>query len=198
MTTKEETKKWKDNIPVVGFGISCGINMMMITTCLFDYSVDLYVVNEEGFEPSRLLFLGEYYRWRGSAPVLGTVLSAILLPLPFVLFGMIRDCLRSVFGWEQATLLRHIADIGTVCTLLGCILPMVITKVIPAQDDVIEQCTEEHVYGVRENCATAAKELPQQHLVMLILNIAMLGWDVAKYIGNRREIEAVSNSKKVE
>ena len=174
------TPPFKDNIPWAGLAVGCVVNGFMVTQCVFDYSVDLYAT--AGFpatvDAERLSFLAAYYGWRlNSPPLLGPIGLALLLPLPVFLVLMARDAAQSLFGWRQATALRHAADctqFGTICVIVAVLA----TLVLPGQSAVLDQCPHE------KQCAEVAAALTPAHLAMLLLNLVMCTCEFVKFAGN--------------
>lgn len=193
----------KPPVPVSALGVACVVNTFMTACALFDYSATIYATSAiqsdaAGENAERLRFLADYYAWRGAAPIISNLLLVLLVPLPFVLFGFLRDTLAALLGLRRATTLRHAADVTQTALLLCVLLPVVFLCLVPAQDAYVLECTGASLIGggplrwraraaARSQCSSHASALCQFHLTLVLLNLAMLLCDVAKYVGNVEE-----------
>ena len=185
---------------VSALGVACVVNTFMTACALFDYSATIYATSAiqsdaAGENAERLRFLADYYAWCGAAPVISLVL---LVPLPFVLFGFLRDTLAALLSLRRATTLRHAADVTQTVLLLCVLLPVVFVSLVPAQDAYVLECSGASLIGggplrwraraaARSQCSSHASALCQFHLTLALLNLALLLCDVAKYVGNVEE-----------
>ena len=173
---------WKENVPVAGLAIGCFINGFFTTNAIVDYSVDSWALAQ----PGRLGFASSFYKWRSEAPVISVMMVVLLVPLPFILFDVAKGAAQSVFGWRRATTLRHAGDVMQCC-LFACLLPYVITTVIPAQDALVAMDSACGA-GARPReaaaCEAAVNQLLTPHIVLVVLNVLLLCCDIAKYNGN--------------
>eukprot|EP00316_Scyphosphaera_apsteinii_P016563 CAMPEP_0119313894 /NCGR_PEP_ID=MMETSP1333-20130426/30814_1 /TAXON_ID=418940 /ORGANISM="Scyphosphaera apsteinii, Strain RCC1455" /LENGTH=203 /DNA_ID=CAMNT_0007318869 /DNA_START=59 /DNA_END=670 /DNA_ORIENTATION=+ len=158
-------------------------NTFFITSSLIDYSIDLWATSSTaGTVESKLAFLGHFYSWRASPPVIGSLLLLLMVLLPFVVYSMIKEAVLSCFGWRHASKTRHAADIIQAVTLLLVILPMLVATVMPAQTGVVEACmpSDNGLLLSLAECQIRADSLLPQHQAMLLLNLLMFGCDIAK------------------
>jgi len=178
---------WKDEISTVALAGACAINTWFCTNCLIDYSADVWALSSEPAEPDRLLFLRNYYSWRGWAPFVTPIFLLLTVPLPILVFNLSRELLASTFGWRRASPLRHLSDVVQALTLIGVILPIGVPAVGRVQGAVIEACAvnKRGKLATPADCQTRAEELLPVHLLMLILNLVMFFCDIAKSTGNR-------------
>jgi hypothetical protein len=102
---------------------------------------------------------------------LSIILLLLLLLLPFAIFGMAREALSSVLGWERAPTMRHVADVVQAVTLLGLILPTVFLKLNPLQVH-LATCTS------RLRASTLRGTQPWQRLTMPTLPSPPRAYDV--------------------
>ena len=101
----------------------------------------------------------------------------MLVGLPGALLDMAFGAWGCVRG-HQASRLRHFADVGQFFTLSCVLLPLVVSQLLPAVASVAA-CS-----AAGEACHRHARHLRDLHAIMLALNVAMLCWDAAKFVGN--------------
>ena len=171
----------KPNVPASGLASGATFNTLFATLAAVDYSVDLFAA---ALPASRLAFLGVYYEWRESPPVLNPLLLLLLLLLPFVIFGFVKDALGALLGWRRASWIRQAADVLQAVTLIGVILPLVITQVAPIQGQIKSVCTPGLLKNSNAACLASLEQATPLHLAMLLLNLVMFSCDIAKFVGN--------------
>lgn len=181
--------------------IACAINAFFTTISLLDYTADRWAVPQGAALPlaaaakGRLLWLAQFYEWRGEDPVIGGLMMLLLLPLPLILVDFAVGAMQSLCGWRRASRTRHAADVAQACTMFFAIVPTVVYEVIGAQAALLADCSAA-TYGssntgaVEAQCVLSAGAAFGAHRKMLGFNLLMFAWDVAKYIGNSKEGEA--------
>ena len=174
---------WKENMPAAGLAIGCFINGFFTTNSLVDYSVDLWA---SAGGTSRLSFATAFYAWRAEAPIVGIIFMMLLPTLPFMLFDVAKSACQTVFGWRQASSLRHAGDLCQFACF-SFLFPYIITTMIPAQSALMElngTCGVGARKPALDACDAALNALLVPHLVVLLLNVLLLCCDIAKYNGN--------------
>ena len=159
---------FKEDIPPAGLGVACGFNSFFVCMSLLDYSADLFVAADP---PARLAFLATYLQWKEWMPVLTPMLAVLLLLIPFMLIGMLRDAAQSCFGWRRAPALRHAADVVQPLALVT-VLSVSIGLLAPAQAEVVATCALNQK-GLPAGCEASAAALRPLHAVVLALNLLL-------------------------
>jgi len=190
-------RPWKKCIPVPALAVGCVINTFFIVSTLFDYSADLFAsegpIDTSPQSLQRLQFVGQYYAWRTSQPVVTTLATCIIPILPFAIFRSIRNAVGTLLRWEQASTLRHVMDVAQCCILLLVILPLVINYKIPTQAALVTACNldlsgasggDVDALGDVMVCAVEAAKMRTVDFRLLMLNITMFICNVCKYAGN--------------
>ena len=127
----------KGNVGTKDFGVALVINCFFAINALTELSAALWALPDDpqgwmrdtspsarglpGGARGRLIFLSSFYEWRSAAPIISTIMTVLLVPLPFVVFGMIKGAAESIFGWKSAPMARQVADVLQPLTLLGLI-----------------------------------------------------------------------------
>lgn len=188
--------KNKPNIAPNELAVACTINAFFTIMSLVEFSADSWAVPDyssalplEAEARSRLQFLAQFYQWRADDPIIGKIMVALLVPLPFLLIAFVTAVLQTLFGWRRASRTRHVADVVQACTLFFVILPTVVKELVPAQEDLMSSCGVA-TYGaspkrsVEWKCLESSFTALWIHRKMLFLNIVMFACDVAKFAGN--------------
>jgi len=168
-------RPWKEEINGAGVAGATFFNTLFLVLALVDYSADLWAFQEPA---SRLSFLASFYKYRAEPPIFQWLLMALSVLIPFVIFGMIKDAVMSIFGLRRAPLLRHVADITQALTL-PCILYASIAVAAPAAEAMIAECATGKKLTVA--CTSTAEALPPLHLFLTIANAVMFACDITKY-----------------
>lgn len=180
----KEAAPWKDNVPAAGLAIGCYINAFFTTNAVVDFSIDQWAASS-----GRVGFATAYYVWRAEAPIISMIFMMLLLPLPFMLFDVAKSAVMTVFGWRQATPLRHAADLLQFACF-SFLLPYIITVMIPAQEALVGldgTCGAGARKSALDACNTALDAVTWPHLVVVLMNVVLLCCDVAKYNGNHEK-----------
>lgn len=168
---------WKDNLAPGDLASACAFNGMFFTMAMLDYSADVWASEDD----TRMAFLVAYVKWKGEMPVFGKMLFALLLMLPLVLFGMVTGVLQFILGWRRAPLARNIVDCLELCTL-SLIFYTIATGVAPTTAEFTSACTGGK--NQKAACSTALDSLTGLHLMLVLLNVAMFVFPIAKYRSN--------------
>eukprot|EP00966_Prymnesium_polylepis_P312037 7209906-Prymnesium_polylepis.1 len=193
---------YKDAMPATALVVSAVFNGYFITEALFEFEADLYASSDA----SHYSFVASYYDWKRSRPFSGTFMLVLGCLLPFVLFGMVRDAMQSLFRWRRASLVRHtnmshgycarqVVDVLTAATLLGVILPASAKFAMPAEAAVIEACSPDKRGNVAPACADRVSALALLHGRMLVVKVLMFVYDVS-YCDSNRPPPAAAHSYK--
>ena len=129
MATVPPQRPAKANKAPHELAIACAINAFFTTVSLLDFTADRWAVPPGGGSggggaalplaaaaKGRLLWLAQFYEWRGEDPVVGTLMLVLLLPLPFILVDFLLGAAQSLLGWRRASRTRHAADVAQACT----------------------------------------------------------------------------------
>ena len=200
MSTAATQRPAKPNKAPHEIAIACAINMFFTAVSLIDYTADRWAVPHGAALPldadakGRLLWLGQFHTWRGDDPVIGGLMLVLLLPLPLILIDFGMEATQSLCGWRRASRTRHVADVLQACTMFFLIIPTVVYEVLGAQAALLADCSSA-TYGrsgkaaVEAQCMQSAGDVFGAHRKMLVLNLLMFAWDIAKYVGNSKEGE---------
>ena len=200
MSTAATQRPAKPNKAPHEIAVACAINMFFTAISLIDYTADRWAVPHGAALPldadakGRLLWLGQFHTWRGDDPVIGGLMLVLLLPLPLILIDFGMGATQSLCGWRRASRTRHAADVLQACTMFFLIIPTVVYEVLGAQAALLTDCSSA-TYGrsgkaaVEAQCMQSAGDVFGAHRKMLVLNLLMFAWDIAKYVGNSKEGE---------
>ena len=129
-----------------------------------DLSMDMYVDWE--YVPTNVP-RARYLEWKGNAPIISHAMLLLIVPLSFVIFGIIHKEVLPLFGWGNegkplvgaARTLRLLGS-GTLALILG-----VVTTVIVAVQPTEKACIES---------PEACVDMWFWHLVVVCVNIVLL------------------------
>ena len=127
------------------------------------------------------LFSWPHVKWKGEMPVFGKMLFALLLMLPLVLFGMVTGVLQFILGWRRAPWLV-ISLTALSCARFSLIFYTIATGVAPTTAEFTSACTGGK--NQKAACSTALDSLTGLHLMLVLLNVAMFVFPIAKYRSN--------------
>eukprot|EP00040_Diaphanoeca_grandis_P036713 m.235555 g.235555 ORF g.235555 m.235555 type:complete len:196 (-) comp33666_c1_seq1:468-1055(-) len=167
---------WKEGVSATGLGIACGFNIFFITMNLLDLSADIWTARDTTRQP----FIAAYYEWKGDAPLVGTLMLPLIVLLPLVVYGQLKQAFFTIFGWRRAHHLHHFVDIVQPITVIGVILPTIITILQPAVREVMTLCTS-NSNSDDGTCTKSAALVLKINIAMLLLNLVMFGCDLARY-----------------
>jgi len=192
------SKPWKKRIAAAALTVGTAASSFFVVCLLFDYSADLFAAQQpinttqESFD--RLHFIGQYYAWRTTQPIVQAVTLSLILSLPLVIFELIRETFSTLLGWERATTLRHAVNLMQCGLLLLGVLPMAINHKVPTQQMLVDSCSptlirfpvgpvDENLLGNLMACAVESARMRGINFWMLILNLTFSLCKLLQFVG---------------
>ena len=173
--------KWKPDVTAGDLAIACVFNTLFLTLAVADYSADLWTeaAVTESDMTARRAFLVQYLTWRNEMPIIGVVLLVLLLPLPFLLFGIYTAAVQGLFGWRKATAVRHAMDYAEACGISGVVY-CILRKAVPVTEALKAACPPKSK-GAANACAVAISDMTHVHLLFVLLNLVMFIAPIIKF-----------------
>jgi len=173
-----DTKAVKPATKPIELAIGNCFGIYFLAVSLVDYSAVLFA--QGGKQDYHLAFYGMYRQFKMAPPVQG-LLELLMLPMiPFLLYGMIKNMLASLLGWEKAYFTRHLVDVIQGIMLPFLILPCIFVKVIPQGTACAEACVL--VDGkIGATCQGIVDDCEKTCLFMCMANLIMFICDVTRY-----------------
>jgi len=126
--------------------------------------------------------MATFYVWKTKPPILGRFMLLIVFLLPFALFNIGREALRSLLGWRRGKRIRHAVDV-LQATALPTVLYVSIGMLPPIEAAVSEVCviTKGGRQADQSTCLEAAAGMLRLHTVVFGLQIFLFALDIVRF-----------------